>query len=188
MIGEGIQQIPNYKCPLAVDKLTELREEFWNSRSSKRHIWKIIREACTSDAATAAILLECGGLACNGNLREVFELERPDYIYRVPNYCIIDPIFDRDYKSKENESKFIKDEKIKVLINCVNNQNLYSFKCSNKTKVDDLKQMLADEMKINRDKYNIRLVFGGLELSDEHLLCFHSIENNTKIQALYTKI
>ena len=34
MIGEGIKQIPAYKCKIPYDQLNELKEKFWNSKKN----------------------------------------------------------------------------------------------------------------------------------------------------------
>ena len=43
---------------------------------------------------------------------------------------------------------------------------------TNKTKVIDVKKAFAKEMGIKYDKYNIRFLFKGQELINEHLLCY----------------
>ena len=99
MIGEGIKQIPAYICKIPYDKLNELKEKFWNSRVGYKRIWRAIRECCESDAGTAVILLEAAELACaHGDLREVIVMSNPDYVFKVPNYCVCDPVFERDYE------------------------------------------------------------------------------------------
>ena len=96
MIGEGIKRIPSYICKIPYDKLNELREKFWNSRKNYKRIWKAIRECCESDEGTAAILLEAAEMACvHEDLREVIVLGEPDHVFKVPNFCVCDPVFER---------------------------------------------------------------------------------------------
>ncbi len=49
MIGEGVLQIPSYKCTLAFDSLNELREEFWTGKRHS-HVWLILKSCCETDA------------------------------------------------------------------------------------------------------------------------------------------
>ena len=107
MIGEGVKQIPSYVCKMPYDKLNELREQFWNSRKKYRRVWKAIREICESDSDTAVILLEAAEMACKDDLRQIIVLQNPEYIFRVPNYCICDPVFERDYDQIKEQNKDI---------------------------------------------------------------------------------
>ena len=50
MIGEGIKQIPSYKCPIPFDELQRLRENFWKEKIGHSRRWRAIREICESDA------------------------------------------------------------------------------------------------------------------------------------------
>ena len=43
-IGEGIMRIHNYKCPLPIDKLDSLRQQFWMTRNQTDNNWKIFAE------------------------------------------------------------------------------------------------------------------------------------------------
>ena len=42
-IGEGIMKIHNYKCPLPIDKLDSLREQFWLTRNQADKNWKTLK-------------------------------------------------------------------------------------------------------------------------------------------------
>ena len=56
-------------------------------------------------------------MACvKDNLREVMILSSPDIIFKVPNYCICDPVFERDYEKLKEEDKDIAEEKIEVIL------------------------------------------------------------------------
>ena len=188
MIGVGIKQIPSYKCSIPYDQLNKKREEFWKSRTSNKGIWKVIKECCETDAETAVILLDAAELACNGSLREVFALTNPDYIFRVPNYCVCDPSFERDYDGLAKKTNKVGEKTIKVVCFLLTKNKDYNIECTNKTKVQDLKDMFAKKAKLNRKEYSIRFLFKGQELLDEHLLCYHDIENLSKIQVMARKL
>ena len=63
----------------------------------------------------------------------------------------------------------------------------FSNNVTNKTKVIDVKKAFAKEMGIKYDKYNIRFLFKGQELINEHLLCYNNVENQSKIQVMVSK-
>ena len=160
-IGEGIKRIKSYKCPMPYNKLNELREKFWKSKKTNKYIWKVIRECCETDNETAAILLEAAECDCKENLTRVFLISNPDKIFRVPNFCVTDPMFERDY----------------------DNLNV-KLEVSNKNKVIEVKKMFADKIGIDMNHYKIRFLFKGQELIDENLLCYNNIENESKIQVV----
>ena len=117
MIGEGIKQIPAYICKIPYDKLNELKEKFWKSRKYNKRVWRAIRECCESDAETAVMLLEAAELAVVKNdLRQVIVLTNPDYVFKVPNYCVCDPVFERDYDKIKAKNKNIESVKIKIIL------------------------------------------------------------------------
>ena len=47
--GEGIKKMKGYKCEMQIDKLSLLRDDFWNSKTKDKLIWKHIRQACIMD-------------------------------------------------------------------------------------------------------------------------------------------
>ena len=51
-------------------------------------------------------------MACvKDNLREVMILTNSDVIFKVPNFCICDPVFERDYEKIKEENKDIEEKK-----------------------------------------------------------------------------
>ena len=47
--GEGVKRMKGYKCDLQIDKLNQLREDFWNLKLKDKMIWKHLRQACLMD-------------------------------------------------------------------------------------------------------------------------------------------
>lgn len=187
-IGEGIKQIPSYQCSIPFDKLNELREKFWEKKFKMNRRWKAIREICESDAASAAQLLEAAGFFCEKDLRLIMEIDNPNIMYKVPNFCITDPVYERDYKSIELKEKEIQAVDISVKCFCFCTLKESSFTLSNKTTGKELKELFAKSEGLEPfDNYSIRLFYTGQEIKDEHMLCYHNIIDNGKIQINYIK-
>ena len=186
MIGEGVKQIPAYKCQIPFDSLNNLREEFWKEKIKKNRRWRAIREICESDAATAAQLLEVAGFCCKDNLKTILEIENPEIVYKVPNYCITDPVFERDYEHFQN----VNVEKVNIHLFCwiVNDSKELNFQVFNTTTGKEVKELIAKEENKPLDQYKIRLFFSGQEIKDEHPLYYHSMVDKSKIQVNYCKI
>jgi hypothetical protein len=54
--GEGIKRMKGYKCSLQIDKLNELRDEFWTNKIKEKLIWRQLRQAINMDESTNFIL------------------------------------------------------------------------------------------------------------------------------------
>ena len=189
MIGEGIKQIPAYLCKIPYDKLNELKEKFWKSRKYNKRIWKAIRECCESDAETAVMLLEAAEMAVVKNdLRQVMLLTNPNYIFKVPNYCVTDPVFERDYKKIKEKNKNIESTKIKIVLYYLAKNKNVKVEATNKTKVKKVKESFAKKMNIDLKTHKIRLLFRGQELLDENPLYFNNVGDGSKIQVMVNEL
>ena len=189
MIGEGIKQIPAYVCKLPYDQLNALKERFWNSKKKYRRVWKAIRECCESDADTAVILLEAAEMACvHNDLREVIVLSNPDYVFKVPNYCVCDPVFERNYSQIKEENKDTEEVKIKIILYILAQNKNINIHATNKTSVKKVKEGLAKKMNIDLKTHKIRLLFRGQELLDENLLCYNNVQDMSKIHVVINEI
>ena len=188
MIGEGIKQIPAYKCEIPYDKLNELKEKFWKSRVKYKRVWKAIRECCESDSETAILLLEAAEMACvHNDLREVIVLQNPDYVFKVPNYCVCDPVFERDYTKIKEDKKDTEEVEIKIILYYLAQNKNINLKVTNKTNVKKVKEDFASKMNIDLNTHKIRLLFRGQELLDDNLLCYNNVENMSKIQVMFNE-
>ena len=189
MIGEGIKRIPSYICKMPYDQLNELREKFWNSRKNYRRIWKAIRECCESDAGTAAILLEAAELACaHDDLREVIALGESDNVFKVPNFCVCDPVFERDYNQIKEKKKDLEEEKIVIILYYLAKNKNIKLHATDKTNIKKIKEAFAKNLGIDLNTHKIRLLFRGQELLDDNLLCYNNVENMSKIQVMVNEI
>ena len=187
-IGYGIKQIPSYKCLIPYDKLYELREEFWKEKISKNKRWKAIREICESDPDSAVQLMEIAGFYCIDNIRTIYEIENPKNSYKIPNYCINDPIFERDYEVFKEKDNTI--ENIPIIIFCFITNDMKEIKLNvfNKSSGKEIKELISKAIDKPLENYKFRLFFSGQEILDDHLLFYHNIENKNKIQVNYNEI
>lgn len=116
-----------------------------------------------------------------GNLRKVYFLSNPDFIFKVPNFCICDPLFERDYEEIKKKYDKIAEKKITIILYYIAKKQNFKIETTNKTLVKDIKIIFSQNININFDEYKIRLFFKGLELLDDNLLCYNNIENLSKI-------
>ena len=128
-------------------------------------------------------------MACvKDNLREVMILSSPDIIFKVPNYCICDPVFERDYEKLKEEDKDIAEEKIEVILYYLAMNKNIKIHATNKSKVKKLKEAFAKKMDIDLNTHKIRMLFRGQELLDENKLCYNKVENMSKIQVMVNEL
>ena len=127
-----------------------------------------------------------------GDLRKVVFNGKNEIIFKIPNYCICDPVFERDYDEiKKNDENII--EKDIIIIICIRNHKNEIIEkkignITNKTRVFEVKEKFAKKIDISMDEYKIRFFYKGFELLDENLLWYDNVENMAKIQCLITQI
>ena len=181
--GIGIKKMKGYKCNLPIDKLNEIRENFWGKKDNHDYpnykIWRIINQACVFDEYRANILLEEYQLTTfNGCINHIVDKRNNHYI--VPNYCINDPYFEKEYKVENDIEK----QNIKVKIYEVSNNVDISLEVENTLTGLELKKIFCNNEKIDMDKFNIRMFFAGLEIGDNNYLYQYDLHNGYKIQVM----
>ena len=181
--GIGIKRMKGYKCNLQIDKLNQKRDEFWGKRnghgSPNYKIWRIINQACVYDEYRANVLLEEYNLTTfEGCINHIVDKKGNHYI--VPNYCINDPFFEKEYKIKENIEK--KDLKINLYEVATNTNS--QIEVSNLTSGKELKKSFCLKNNLSPDDYIIRMFFAGMEISNDHFLYQYNIKNDFKIQVM----
>ena len=128
----------------------------------------------------------------NGDLRQVSFNGKNNILFRIPNFCICDPIFERNYDDIKNNNENIIEKNIVIIICYFDNKNEKKEKkienITNKSKVFDIKKKFAELMGIDMNKNKIRLFYKGIELLDDNLLFYDKIDNMAKIQCLVSKI
>lgn len=127
-----------------------------------------------------------------GDLRKVVFNGKNEIIFKVPNFCITDPVFDRDYNNIKKNEENIEQKNIIIIICYVDDKNKKQEKkienITNKTMVIDVKKKFAEMMEINLEKNKIRFFYKGFELLDDNLLWYDNLENMAKIQCLIRNI
>ena len=181
--GIGIKRMKGYKCNLQIDKLNQKRDEFWSKRnehgSPNYKIWRVINQACVYDEYRANVLLEEYNLTTyDGCINHIVDKKGQHYI--VPNYCINDPYFEKEYKIKDNVVK----KNIKVNLYEVANNTNSILEVNNLITGEELKKLFCKKNNISYDDYRIRMFFAGSEITNEHFLYQYNIKDEFKIQVM----
>lgn len=128
----------------------------------------------------------------NGDLRQVIFNGKNDFIFKIPNFCICDPIFERDYDEIKNNDENIIQKNIIIIVCYRNDKNEMIEKkidnITNKTKVLEVKNKFAELSDIDMEKNKIRFFYKGFELLDDNILWYDQVDNMSKIQCLVTLI
>ena len=185
--GIGIKRMKGYKCSLHIDVLNKKREEFWNLRNAhgapNYKTWRIINQACVYDEYRANVVMEENNLTTyEGCINHIVDRNGVHYI--IPNYCINEPYFEREFKEKEDVKKI--DLRL----------NLYEVSLNKTTTIDtnnlisgeELKKIFCEKNNISMDEYKIRMFFAGNEIQNEHFMYQYNIKNDYKIQVMRTQI
>ena len=181
--GIGIKRMKGYKCNLQIDKLNQKRDEFWNKRNAHGNpnykIWRVINQACVYDEYRANVLLEEYNLTTfEGCINHIVDKKGQHYI--IPNYCINDPYFEKEYIINENITK----KNIKVNLYEVANNTNTILEVNNLITGEELKKLFCKKNNISYDDFRIRMFFAGIEISNEHFLYQYNIKDEFKIQVM----
>ena len=181
--GIGIKRMKGYKCTLQIDKLNQKREEFWNLRNAhgapNYKTWRIINQACVYDEYRANVLMEEYNLTTyEGCINHIVDKNGIHYI--IPNYCINDPYFEKEYKIDENIQKI----NLKLNLYEVATNTTTTVETTNLVSGLELKQMFCEKNNISLDDYNLRMFFAGSEISNDHFIYQYKIKNDFKIQVM----
>ena len=181
--GIGIKKMKGYKCNLPIDKLNIRREEFWGTRNAHNNsnykIWRVINQACYYDEARAKMLLEEYELKTyDGCINHI--IDKKGYHYFIPNYCINDPYFEREYKIDKN----IEEKTIKIKLFEPVNENNIALNVNHTISGEELKKLYCKKVGISPNEYNVRLFFGGQEIKNNNFLYQYNIKDEFKIQVM----
>ena len=180
--GQGIKRMQGYKCEIPIDELNKIREEFWAYKISQNCIWRSIKQAVLMDDLRGSNHLESLRLkpikGCINELRD-----HKGNIYKIPNYCINDPYFEKiienDIGDKSNlrEGKIIK---IKLFDFYSKDNKTYEIDVDDNLTGGELKSIFIKSTNLNLNEgmlNSVRLFFGGGEILDNHQLYKHNVKN-----------
>ena len=181
--GIGIKRMKGYKCNLQIDKLNQKRDEFWSKRNEHGNpnykIWRVINQACVYDEYRANVLLEEYNLTTyEGCINHIVDKKGQHYI--IPNYCINDPYFEKEYKIKDNVVK----KNLKVNLYEVANNTNTILEVNNLITGEEFKKLFCKKNNISYDDFRIRMFFAGSEITNEHFLYQYNIKDEFKIQVM----
>ena len=180
-VGYGIKEMPAYKCNLKVNELEKKRKAFWHSKKNDtKHIqqWNIIHQACVyPHIKSEEYLAEHGFKTLDGCINICVDPQ--GNIYKVPNYCINDPYFEKELKPKYrgNTNNIINIDLLNVSLNKKNNIN-----ANENTKGSDLINIYAKLNNIDLNKNVIRLLYGGGLIREDETLYQHKVKSGDFIQ------
>ena len=172
-VGIGIKKMKGYKCDLKINELNKLREHFWEVKTNHCNknwvVWNTIKRAVEYDESRSSLLLkEYNIKPVNGCINHLVD-SNGNY-YKIPNYCINDPYFEKIIVDENN----VKEEKIKI--------KLYGWKnleieINNKLKGKYLKNEIRMKEKIEEGNI-IKLFYKGAEIKDDDYLYKHDLNEN----------
>ena len=186
-VGTGLKRMKGYKCDLAIDILNQMRDEFWNkkidSKSNKNWItWKIIRRAVIYDEVRGPLLLAEYNIKCvNGCINHLIDDKGNEY--RIPNYCINEPYFERNLNHDEIKETTID---IKLYGNFEGNLFEFDLKVNNKLTGKELKNIIKNKQNLDNN-INIRLFVSGAEIKEDQLLYQHNLNDNSHIHLVMNR-
>jgi len=187
-IGEGIMKIHNYKCPLPIDKLDSLREQFWLTRNQADKNWKILKSCMNMDEEEAKKILEQNDMVCVQNsIQNTYNKLQPSYIYHLPNFVVGDPVYEREFTNYEEVYDQIEDNIINVKLNYVAEGRTFDVKIRNKDTGFDIIHKFIKLSKIDNRLFIIRVFYGGQEVEETHCVYYHQIKNGDTLQILTTE-
>lgn len=181
--GQGIKKMKGYKCDIPIDELNKIREQFWRYKISKNSIWKQIKQAVYMDVERGANYLETIKLkTVRGCINEL--QDKNGKLFRIPNYCINDPYFEKLFEDEADVSNPREGKIIKIkLFDFYNvDKNTYELEVDDNLTGRDLKLIFC--RRVNLDEENIediRLFFGGGEIKDHHKLYKHNMKDEFTI-------
>ena len=187
-IGEGIMKIHNYKCPLPIDKLESLREQFWLTRNQADKNWKILKSCMGLDETEVNQILSQNDMVCVQNtIQNTYNKLQPSYIYHLPNFVISDPIYEREYANYEEIYDSIEDNIINVKLSYITQGRTYDVKIRNKDTGFDIVHKFIKLSGIDNRLYVIRVFYGGQEIEETHCVYYHQIKNGDTLQIITTE-
>ena len=177
-VNYGIKRMKAYICNLNIDELNNLRDKFWKSRISINERFKFIRQAVLYDNNKCEdYLLKNGFIIINGCVNKC--TDNTKFIYKIPNYCINDPYFEKEL-DKIDSKRDKKQVNVNLKLGDIKEQFIFFDDISGL----EIKEEFLKRKNLDLENYfkRIRLFFGGNEIHEKDLLYQHKIKDNYTIQ------
>ena len=177
-VNYGIKRMKAYICNLNIDELNNLRDKFWQIKIGLNERYKFLRQAVLYDSNKCEdYLIKNGFIIINGCVNQCTDYTK--YIYKIPNYCINDPYFEKELIKVDPQRK---KNQIFVFLKYGDDKEKFTFDDDISGK--EIKEEYAKRKKLNLDIYSkkIRLFFGGNEIHDDEFLYQHKLKDNYSIQ------
>ena len=181
--GVGIKRMKSYKCNFPINILNQLRESFWNSKLKDKNLyanWSKIKRAIELDEPRDLQYLKHFHIEpINGCINECKDID--GNIYKIPNYCINDPYYERII-SHTNYNQ-IEENILKI--------RFYKYGCvsplilelKNTITGKDLKEQYKEKEKLD-DNVKIKMIISGVEIKDEENLYQHNLTEDKSIYVI----
>lgn len=178
-IGNGCKRMHNYQCILPYDKLDILREQFWLTRDHTDTNWNVLQKCCElkDDNKILSILKKHKLVLIEHYIGNTYAKKDPNYVYHIPNFCIIDPIFEKDFAKYEQLYDTTEDNQIECILWYYNEFKKYRIYMRNKNTGFDFKYKFLKLMNFTKSDINVRLFYKGQEILDTHCLYYHNVNN-----------
>ena len=99
-----------YKSDLSLEDLNKKRQKFWDKKTNPKNlnwtIWNTIHQAINYDETRASLLLEQYNI-CTINDYINNSIDEKENKYKIPNYCINNPYYERNFAKDFNKEKKI---------------------------------------------------------------------------------
>ena len=168
-----------WEATITPNQLQQKRQEFWvNFRGNSRNSCLLLKRAVEADSASAKLMLEMDGFVLeNGTMERC--ISPNGHRYEIPPFILVDPIRFIDPKNPVFIKKVLQEEVIKVKLRTVFSTFEDEFVISNTLILKDLQRMYLEK---HPEMENIRLFFGGKELTENNSILSFGIENEMVIQ------
>lgn len=139
----------------------------------------------TDYVKSASILKDNNIQTAQGCLNECRDSK--NILYKIPNFCINDPYFEKEYIDVAEQDITVTDKLNLVIYDLYDNKKVPFTLESNITGME-LKQLYSDHFVVNLNQYKVRLLFGGAEIKDEQNLYGHKVKDGYTIHVVKSKI
>jgi hypothetical protein len=115
----------------------------------------------------------------NGKINELIDVRNK--IYKIPNFCINLPYFEKEIQSVDKTHQI---KKMSIVLYDVYENKKTNINITDNIQIKDIKQKYSEHNKIDLSKDKLRLLFGGSELKDENYLYQYNFQEGFLIQIL----